>query len=79
MERNKYLRVWGCLSKVIIPKRNKVKIGPKTVDCIFIGHARNSTAYRFLVHESHISDIHKNVTMELRNSSFFDYVFSCNS
>ena len=37
---------------------------PKTVDCIFIGYAHNSTAYRFLAHESNIPDIHKNTMME---------------
>ena len=54
-----------------------VKIGPKVVDCIFIGYAHNSSAYRFLVHESNISDIHKNTIMESRNASFFEDVFPC--
>ena len=45
----KYLRMWGCLAKVAVPTPKKVKIGPKTVDCIFIGYAHNSSAYRFLV------------------------------
>ena len=31
-----YLKVWGCLAKVEVPKPKKVKIGPKTVDCVFI-------------------------------------------
>ncbi|KAJ9544786.1 hypothetical protein OSB04_024493 [Centaurea solstitialis] len=35
----KYLRVWGCLAKVVAPPPKAVKIGPKTVDCIFIGNA----------------------------------------
>ena len=54
----KYLKVWGCLAKVAIPDPKTVKIGPKTVDCIFIGYAHNSVAYRFLVHKSEINDIH---------------------
>ena len=37
----KYLRVWGCLAKLTIHK--KVKIGPKSIDCIFIGYAHNNT------------------------------------
>ena len=41
----KYLRMWGCLAKVVVPTPKKVKIGPKTVDCIFIGYAQNSSAY----------------------------------
>ena len=35
----KVLRVWGCLAKVVIPSNKKVKIGQKTIDCIFIGYA----------------------------------------
>ena len=56
-----------------------MKIGPETIDCIFMGYAHNSVAYRFLVYESNIPDIHKNMIMESRNSSFFDDVFPCKS
>ncbi|WJZ99453.1 hypothetical protein VitviT2T_017897 [Vitis vinifera] len=72
-----YLRMWGCLAKVAVPPPKKVKIGPKTIDCIFIGYAHNSNAYRFLVYESNIPDIHKNTIMESRNASFFEDVFPC--
>ncbi|RVW75987.1 Retrovirus-related Pol polyprotein from transposon TNT 1-94 [Vitis vinifera] len=70
-----YLRMWGCLAKVAVLPPKKVKIGPKTIDCIFIGYAHNSNAYRFLVYESNIPDIHKNTIMESRNASFFEDVF----
>jgi len=73
----KYLKVWGCLAKVVVPLPKAVKIGPKTVDGIFIGYADESSAYRFLVHESKIPDIHKNSIMESRNASFFENVFPC--
>src|SRR5436309_876035 len=62
-----YLKVWGCLAKVEIPKPKQVRIGPKTVDCIFIGYAHNSSAYRFLVHRSEITDITEGMTIESRN------------
>ena len=75
----KYLKVWGCLAKVAIPAPKRIKIGPRTVDCIFIGYAHNSVAYRFLVYNSEISDIHKNTIMESRNASFFEDVFPCKS
>ncbi|GJV79466.1 retrovirus-related pol polyprotein from transposon TNT 1-94 [Tanacetum coccineum] len=39
-----YLRVWGCLAKVAVPPPKAQKIGPKSVDCIFIGYAKKSTA-----------------------------------
>ena len=74
-----YLRVWRCLAKVVVPAPKKVKIRPKTMDCIFIGYANNSNAYRYLVHESNISNIHKNTIMESRNASFFEDVFPCKS
>ena len=71
--------MWGCLAKVAVPLPKKVKIRPKTIDCIFIGYAHNNVAYRFLVNESNISDIHKNTIMESRNASFFEDVFLCKS
>ena len=63
--------MWGFLAKVAIPPPKAVKIGPKTVDCVFIGYAQNSSAYRFLVHHSTMNDIHNNTIMELRNAHFF--------
>ena len=73
----KYMKVWGCLAKVAVPAPKKVTIGPKTVDCIFIGYAHHSSAYRFLVHKSDIPDIHVNTIMESRNASFFEDIFPC--
>lgn len=72
-----YLKVWGCLAKVLAPLPKKMKIGPKTVDCIFIGYALHSNAYRFLVHDSKNPDIHKNTFMESKNASFFEHIFPC--
>ena len=48
----KYLKVWGCLAKVMFPDPKKRKIRSKTFDCMFIGYASNSAAYRFLVLKS---------------------------
>ena len=74
----KYLKVWGCLAKVAIPDPKRVKIGSKTIDCVFIGYANNSSAYRFLVHKSENPDIHVNTVMESRNAYFFEDVFPYN-
>ena len=52
--------MWGCLAKVAVPIPNNVKRGPKTVDCVFIGYAHNSSVYRFLIHKSEIFDMHVN-------------------
>ena len=75
----KYLRMWWCLAKVVVPTPKKVKICPKTVDCIFIGYAQNNSVYRFLVYKSEIFDIHKNTIMESRNVPFFGHIFPCKS
>ena len=48
----KYLKVWGCLAKVEVHVLKKTKIGQRTVDCVFIGYAQNSSAYRFLTYKS---------------------------
>ncbi|GJV71307.1 retrotransposon protein, putative, ty1-copia subclass [Tanacetum coccineum] len=72
-----YLRVWGCLAKVVVPTPKAQKIGPKSMDCIFIGYAKNSSAYRFIVHDSKNPDIQKNAVMESRNASFFENIFPC--
>lgn len=73
----KYLKVWWCLSKVVVPPPKVLKIEPKTADCIFIVYAHHSSTFRFLVHESKITNIHKNTIMKSRNASFFENVFHC--
>ena len=67
--------MWGCLAKVQVPKLKQVKIGPKTLDCIFIGYANNSKAYRFLVYKLEILDIHSNTIIESDNAEFFEDIF----
>ena len=71
--------MWGCLAKVAVLTPKKVKIGPKTVDCIFIGYEQNSSVYQFLVYKSEVLDIHNNKIMESRNVSFFEHIFPCKS
>ena len=51
-----YLKVWGCLAKVLLPDFKKRKIGSKTSDCLFIGYAKQSAGYHFLVLKSDILD-----------------------
>ncbi|GJX63214.1 hypothetical protein Tco_0296114 [Tanacetum coccineum] len=38
-------------------------------------YAKNSSAYRFITHESKNPDIQKNTVMESRNASFFEHIF----
>ncbi|GKE71966.1 retrovirus-related pol polyprotein from transposon TNT 1-94 [Tanacetum coccineum] len=65
----------GVSTKVAVPTPKAQKIGPKYVDCIFIGYAKNSSDYRFIVHDSKNPDIQKNAIMESMNASFFDNIF----
>ena len=71
----KYLKVWRCLAKMMVPIPKRIKIGPKNIDCIYIGYAINSSAYHFLMYKSYIPDIHVNTIIELRNASFFENMF----
>jgi hypothetical protein len=70
-----YLRTWGCLAKVNIPIPKKRKLGPKTVDCIFLGYAQRSIGYRFLVVKSEVPDMHVDTIMESRDAIFFENMF----
>ena len=71
----KFLKVWGCLPKVVVPIPKRIKIGPKTIDCVFIAYAHNNTAYRFLIYMSNIPDLYVNTIIESRNASFFEEIF----
>ncbi|KAM3325201.1 hypothetical protein P3S67_000325 [Capsicum chacoense] len=64
----KYFKVWGFLAKVQIPMPKRVKIGPKTVDCVFTAYAKSSNASRFLVHKSEHPDINENTVIESDNA-----------
>jgi hypothetical protein len=44
-----YLCTWACLVKVNVPINKKRKLSPKIVDCVLLGYAHHSIAYRFLV------------------------------
>jgi hypothetical protein len=69
----KYLKVWGCLAKVMLPDPKKRKIGSKTSDCLFIGYAEHSAAYRFLVLKSDVLSC--NTIVETKNVEFLESVF----
>jgi hypothetical protein len=66
-----HLRTWGCLAKVNVPIPKKRKLGPKTADCVFLGYAQRSIAYRFLVVKSDVPDMHVDTIMKSRDATFF--------
>ncbi|GJT59507.1 retrovirus-related pol polyprotein from transposon TNT 1-94 [Tanacetum coccineum] len=60
-----YLRVWGCLAKVAVPTPKAQKIRPKSLDCIFIGYAKNSRHQWKEAIKSEIDSILQNHMWEL--------------
>jgi hypothetical protein len=70
-----YLRTWGCLAKVNVLINKKRKLGPKTVDCIFLGYSFHSTRYRFLIIKSDVSGMYVDTIMESRDTTFFENEF----
>jgi hypothetical protein len=71
-----YLRTWDCLANINVPINKKHKLGPKIVDCVFLGYAHHSIAYRFLVIKSEISDVHVDTFLESCGVTFFENIFS---
>jgi len=57
----------------MLPDPKKRKIGSKTSDCLFLGCAGHSAAYRFLVLNSEI--IECNTIVETKNVEFFEHIF----
>jgi transposase InsO family protein len=70
-----YLRTWGCLIKVNVPINKKHKLGPKTIDCVFLGYAFHNIGYRFLILNSGVSDMLVGTIMESRDATFFEDEF----
>ena len=66
----------GCLAKVQVPLPKRTKLGPKTIDCVFIGYASNSSTYRFLVIKYEVSNINNNIIMESIDVEFFEEKFT---
>ena len=73
-----YLRAWGCLAMVSVPTNKKSKLGRKTVDCIFLGYAHHSMAYKFLVIKFEALAVLVDTLLELRDVTFFENIFPMN-
>ena len=64
-----YLRIWGCRAIVRLPESKKRKLGDKGIECIFLGYAQNSKAYRFIVVQPN-DLISVNTIIESRDARF---------
>nr|GEV65968.1 zinc finger, CCHC-type [Tanacetum cinerariifolium] len=70
-----FLRVWGCRAVVRLPDPKRKTLGEKGIDCIFVGYAEHSKAYRFYVIELNDS-ISINSIIESRDVIFDENRFS---
>ncbi|GKB67697.1 zinc finger, CCHC-type containing protein [Tanacetum coccineum] len=46
-----YLRVWGCKAVVRLPDQKMKTLGERGIECIFVGYAEHSKAFRFYIIE----------------------------
>ena len=63
------------MAKVQIPLPKRTKLRPKIVDCVDLGPAKKSAAYRFLVYKSNVEDISNNTIIESAEAEFFVNTF----
>ncbi|KAL0431041.1 UNVERIFIED_CONTAM: hypothetical protein Sradi_0730100 [Sesamum radiatum] len=70
-----YLRIWGCRVVVRLPESKKKSLGERGIDCIFIGYAEHSKAYRFYVIAPN-DFISVNTVIESMNTIFDETRFS---
>ena len=53
----------------------KRKLGPKTVDGVFLGYAIHSMCYRFLIINSSVPEMTVDTIIESRDATFFENEF----
>ncbi|KAK9734016.1 hypothetical protein RND81_04G108700 [Saponaria officinalis] len=70
-----YLRVWGCRAVVRLPDPKIKTLVERGIDCIFIGYAAHSKAYRFYVIEPNDS-VAVHTVIESRDAIFDESRFS---
>ena len=58
-----------------MPINKKHKLGPKTINCVFLGYAIHSVGYRFLIINSGVPDMLVGTIMESRDAIFFKVNF----
>ncbi|GJZ81426.1 zinc finger, CCHC-type containing protein [Tanacetum coccineum] len=66
---------WGCRAVIRLPEPKKKILGEKGIDCIFIGYAEHSKAYRFYVIEPN-DFVSVNSVIESRDAIFDENIFS---
>nr|GEY39794.1 zinc finger, CCHC-type [Tanacetum cinerariifolium] len=70
-----YLKVWGCRAAVRLPDPKLKTLGERGIECIFVGYAEHSKAFRFYVIETNYS-VAINSIIESRDAIFDEHKFS---
>ena len=70
-----YLRVWGCRAVVRLPDPKLKTLGERGIECVFVGYAEHSKAFRFYVIEPNES-VAINSIIESREAIFDEKRFS---
>ncbi|GJW28810.1 zinc finger, CCHC-type containing protein [Tanacetum coccineum] len=70
-----YLIVWGCRAVVRLPDPKLKTLGERGIECIFVGYAEHSKAFRFYVIELNDS-VAINSIIESRDAIFDEHRFS---
>ena len=70
-----FLKVWGCRAVVRLTEPKRKTLGERGIDCIFIGYAENSYAYRFYVLEPN-EYVSVNSVIESRDAIFDEERFT---
>jgi hypothetical protein len=63
------------LAKVNVSINKKCNLGPKIIDCIFIGYVFHNIGYRFLIIKYGVPDMHVGTIMDSRDATFFEDIF----
>ena len=58
-----------------MPINKKRKLGPKTVDGVFLGYAIHNVGYKFLIINSSVPEMAVDTIMESRDATFFRMSF----
>ena len=58
-----------------MPINKKQKLGPKTIDGVFLGYAIHSVGYRFLIINSSVPKMAVDKIIESRDATFFENEF----
>lgn len=71
-----YLCTWGSFAKVNVPIVKEYKIGPKAMDCMFLGYNICNMGYRFLIVNYGVFDMRIGTIFESRDTTLFKNEFA---